>query len=261
MKEFRKSPRHYVASWEKPFIPTDAMIIGLATDCLLIEPEEFNSRYLHYEKFDKRSNADKEKWQKLTEQARDEKKQLITPEMIKTAQDTVKAIKEYAPAQPYLNMRKRHEWLRWTDKETGLPCIGQIDWDCMLDNQLCIVDLKTASDSDPDQFAKDAWSWEYFLQCGAYLEAYKTKYFQYPMFVFIVAETTDLHNVSINFVETKYMEFCREEWLGSMRAFKYCLDNNLWHEGYEFRLMGNMGYHALRKPGYGHRLFGNYDEK
>lgn len=163
MKEFRKSPRHYVASWEKPFIPSDAMIIGSATDCLLIEPEEFNTKFLPYENFAKRSNDAKGEWKVLTDKARAEKKQLITQEQIKTAQECADAVKAYPDAKPYLNMRKRHEWLRWTDKETMLPCIGQIDWDCMLDNQLCIVDLKTATDADPEEFAKVAWNWEIFF--------------------------------------------------------------------------------------------------
>jgi hypothetical protein len=38
------------------------------------------------------------------------------------------------------------------------------------------------------------------------------------------------------------------------------MDNNLWDMGYEFRLMGNAGYFALRKPGYGKPLFGSWDE-
>lgn len=257
LKDFRKSPKHYVYGLEKPKFTSDAMLIGSATDCLLIDGEEaFNQQYLPYDKFPKRSNDAKSEWQAMTDKARTERKTLISKDLIITAMECVQAIKDFPDAKPYLNMRKKHPFLRWRDRETGLPCSGVPDWDCMLDGQLCIVDLKTAPDADPDEFTKDAWKWEYFIQVGSYLEAYKHLYFQFPMFVFLVVDTSALHNVSINFVENKYIEFCRDEYKGTLQAFKYCLDNDLWHMGYEFRLMGAMQYFALRKPGYGKRLFG-----
>ena len=260
LKEFRKSPKHYVASWEKPFIESDQMLIGSATDCILIEGEdEFNRKFLPYSKFEKRSNDAKAEWEALVKKARAERKTLISTDLIVTAQECANAVRQYPEAQPYLNMRKKHLRVQWKDKETGLPCVGITDWDCMLDGQLCIVDLKTSSNADPEQFTKDAWSWEYFLQVGAYLEGYKRAYFQFPMFVFIVVETDELHNVSINFVEGKYAEFCKEEWRGTVKAFNYCLEHNLWHMGYEFRLIDTMNYFALRKPGYGKPLYGAWD--
>jgi hypothetical protein len=260
-KEFRKSPKHYVYSFEKPFIESDAMLLGSAVDCLLIDGEdEFNKLFAPYSNFAKRSNDAKAEWQTMVNKARAEKKRLISNEMILTAHQCVKAIREYPDAQPYLrNIRKKHPRINWIDRETKVPCVGIPDWDCLLDGQLCIVDLKTSSDADPEQFTKDAWKWEYFIQVGSYLAAYKHAEFQFPMFVFIVVETTEPFNVSVNFVENKYIEFCKEEWQGTLRAFKYCLDNDLWNAGYEFRLMGTASYFALRKPGYGKALFGSWD--
>jgi hypothetical protein len=260
LKEFRKSPKHYVNSFEKPFIQTDAMLIGSATDCLLIEgEEEFNRQYLPYDNFPKRSNDAKAEWAAMLAKARAEHKTLIGKDLLTIAYECANAVRNYPDAKPFLNMRKKHLKLNWKDRETGLPCTGITDWDCMLDNQLFIVDLKCPTSADPEDFTKDAWNWEYFIQVGSYLEGYKNQFFQFPNFVFICVETTELHNVSINFVEGKYMEFCREEYLGTLRAFKYCLDNNLWDMGYEFRLMNTMSYFALRKPGYGKRLYGNQE--
>ena len=260
LKEFRKSPRHYVASFEKPFIESDQMLIGSVTDCLLIEGEEaFNLQYQPYSSFPKRSNDAKAEWAQMVDNARTEKKRLVSNEIIVTAKECVQAIRDYPDAQQYLNMRKRHQRIRWTDRETKLPCVGVTDWDCLIDEQLVIVDLKTAASADPEDFTRDAWKWEYFLQVGAYLEGYKHAYFQFPMFVFIVVETTELHNVSINFVEAKYAEFCREEWKGTLRAFRKCLDNDMWDSGYEYRLMDTGNYFALRKPGYGKPRYGFFD--
>jgi hypothetical protein len=262
LKEFRKSPRHYVHSFEKPFIETDAMILGRAVDCILIDGEdEFNKTFLPYTNFAKRSNDAKAEWEAMLNRARAEHKTMITTELLATAHECVNALRNYPEARPYLNMRRRHPRLFWTDRETKLPCTAAIDWDCQLDRQMCVVDLKVTKDADPEEFSKSVWSWEYYIQVGSYLEAYKNTAFQFPMFVFIAVETDDLHNVSINFVENKYAEFCREEYLGTLRAFRYCLDNNLWHMGYEFRLMDTMSYFPVRKPGWGKPLFGSWDQK
>ncbi|MCJ7447950.1 MAG: PD-(D/E)XK nuclease-like domain-containing protein [Bacteroidales bacterium] len=260
LKKFRKSPRHYILSLDKKGKDTDAKIIGSATDCLLIDNEdEFNKLFLPYTNFEKRTKEAKEEWSNLINRANIEKKKLITNDQIKLAQECVDAIKNYPDAQKYLKFRKRHPKMIWIDQETKLPCIAIPDWDCLLDNQLCVVSLKTADDSDPIEFTKDAWNYEYFVQIGAELAGYKHLEFQFPMYVYIVVETSELHNVSINFVENKYLEFSKEEYHGTLRAFKYCLDNNLWHMGYEFRLMDTAGYFALRKPGYGKPLFGSWD--
>ena len=260
IKEFRKSPKHYIASFDKPFSDSPQFLLGSAVDILLIDGEEaFNKEFLPYTDFPKRSNDAKAEWELMIDKARGEGKTLITNDIVVNAQECVKAIRDYPDAQPYLDMRKKHPRLYWTNKETGVPCITIPDWDCLLDGQLCIVDLKVMADADPDEFTRAAWKWEYFMQVGAELDAYKSKFFQFPMFVFLVVESGELHNVSVNFVEGKYIEFCKAEWQGTLTAFRYCLDKNLWHMGYEFRLMEIMSYFALRKPGYGKALFSAWD--
>ena len=260
LKEFRKSPKHYIYALTKPFFQTDPMLIGSATDCLLIDGEdEFNKQYIPYDKFAKKSNDAKAEWEVMVNKARAEHKTLISKDLLAIAHECANAVRNYSEAQPYLNMNRKHPKLNWTDRETGLPCVGHPDWDCLIDDNLFIVDLKAPANADPEEVTKSVWNFDYFIQAGAYLEAYKNVFFQFPNFVFLAVETSELHNVSINFVENKYAEFCREEWKGTLRAFKYCMDNNLWHMGYEFRNMGTSDYFALRKPGYGRPLYGSWD--
>ncbi len=257
LKEFRRSPKHYILSFEKVKVTSEAQLIGSVTDCLLIEGEEsFNKTFMVYTPFDKRSNAAKAEWEALLAKARDTNKTLVDKVTVETAQKCVTSIRECEPAQPFLNMRRRHTKLTWRDKATGLPCIGYTDWDCIVNDQLFIVDLKTSQSADPDDFTRAVWTFQYFMQVGSYLEGYKNMYFQFPYFLFLTVETTEPYNVSLNFVEGKYAEFCREEFLGTLKAFKQCLDKNLWHQGYEFRLMELAPYFPLRKPGYGKKMYG-----
>lgn len=260
LKHFRTSPKDYVYSFQKKK-ETDAMYLGDIVDSLLIHGEDdFNLRYQPYSNFEKRTKEAKQLWADMQEKAKAEKKRLVTTEMVEQAQDCVRAIKEYPDAKPFLNMRRRHPFLNWRDRETKLPCVAAIDWDCMLDNNLFIVDLKVTKDSDPDDMGRFIVNGGVYMQVGSYLEAYKNTAFQFPTFVFIAINPDDLHNISINIVDNKYAEFCREEFLGTLKAFRYCLDNDLWHMGYEFRLFGTREYFSLSKPGWLKPLFGAWSE-
>ncbi len=257
LKEFRRSPKHYMLSFEKVKVTSEPQIIGSAVDVLLISGEdEFDKNFMIYSSFEKRTKEAKAEWAALLEKARSLNKTLIDKESVEIAQKCVTSIRENEPAQPFLNMRRRHQKLLWKDKYTGLPCVGYTDWDCIVNDQLFIVDLKTSNSADPEDFTKAVWKYQYYIQVGSYLEGYKNMFYQFPYFLFLTVETVEPYNVSLNFVEGKYAEFCREEFLGTLKAFKQCLDKNLWHQGYEFRLLELAPYFPLRKPGYGSKMYG-----
>jgi len=56
-------------------------------------------------------------------------------------------------------------------------------------------------------------------------------------------------------------KYCRDEFLGSLKAFRYCMDNDLFSQGYEFRLMKLMNYFSLTKPGYAKSRYGEFNDE
>lgn len=67
LKEFAKSPRHYLDYILKPKTPpTDAMKMGSMIHCMLLTPELFNDEFAIAPEINKRTNAGKEEWAQFT---------------------------------------------------------------------------------------------------------------------------------------------------------------------------------------------------
>ena len=77
--------------------------------------------------------------------------------------------------------------------------------------------------------------------------------------MFLVVETVEPFNVSVNFVDNREAALGKSEWKGVLKAFKYCLDNEQFDMGYDFRLFGNKDYHTLEMPKYVKNRFAEYD--
>lgn len=252
LKAFRKSPRHYLMYLNKTFVQSDAMKLGSLIDCLALEPESFKKRYLVINsKPNMRSNAGKEEWEMFASEAMLNKQSIITQEDLDTAQRSVESLYSYKVSRELLEAKKNVQGeIRWTDKKTGLPILGRIDFESEAWGNKFIVDLKSARDADPDVFNRQAYDFDYHFQAGGYLEGYHKKRFQFPSFIFLAVETSEPFNVSVNFCEQKYTEQGKVEFRGTLMAFRYCMDHNLFDSGYEFRLMGLGEYFPMRLPSY-----------
>lgn len=251
LKEFRKSPRHFIKYLTEPYERTEAMILGSVVDCLTLEPEKFDKRFLVWEKFDRRSNDAKQKYSELLTSAQENKQTLVTMETVEQAKRCVSALMDNEQSRILIEGRRKVQVrLKWTDRDSRLPMIGYVDFDTEAWGQGFIVDLKTATSADPDEFNRAAGKLDYQLQTGTYLSGYPRCFFKFPLMVFLVVETDDPFNVSVMFCDPKYTEASMNEFHGTLNAFRYCLDNQLFHQGYEFRLMGTQNYHLMNLPKY-----------
>lgn len=261
LKSFRKSPKHYLEYLNGVYVPSDAQKLGSLVDVLLLSPELFPKLYMVVEsKPEQRSNAGKEQWRMILEQASANKKMICFQSDYEIAKRCVQSVYDYEISRVLIENRKKvQSELRWIDKETGLPVIGKIDCESRAWGSDFIIDLKTAADGDPDVFNRKAYDYDYHLQTGVYLEGYHKVKYQFPNFIFLVVETSEPFNVSVNFCENKFVEQAKSEFRGTLMAFKYCLDKQLFDTGYEFRLFGTRPYFSMRLPGYYKPRFEGYE--
>ncbi|MFA5298324.1 MAG: PD-(D/E)XK nuclease-like domain-containing protein, partial [Lutibacter sp.] len=260
LKAFRKSPKHYIQYLTEKRAPTDAMLIGSIVDCLALTPELFDKKFRVYAKPNMRTNAGKSEFAKLLQSAGELKQMLIDNEQLLTAQKTVAALYSHPEAKMLLEAKKKAQIkLSWTDRINSLPIVGYVDFETYLWGEKFIVDLKTTKDADPDIFVKDYIKFDYLLQTGTYLCGYHKTRFSFPYMIYLAVETDEPFNVSVNFIESKEMEKAEAEFNGTLKAFRYCMDNALFGQGYEFRLFGTKEYFALRLPGYWKPTFGNFN--
>ena len=69
LKAFAKSPNHYLQYVAGEAPRTDAMIAGSALHCFVLEPHEFDARYIVAPKVDRRTKEGKEIFEAFSQQA------------------------------------------------------------------------------------------------------------------------------------------------------------------------------------------------
>lgn len=254
--KFRQSPKHYVEYIESPRVEKDAYIIGNLVECLLndlaLKTKTYEKTFQVFTKATGTGSVAKN--QESYELATKNKLTLITAEVLQNAKYAVESIMSVDMSKQLVdNIKKNQIHLKWRDKKTNLPIHGFVDYESNVWGEKFAWDLKTTGTSagtsaDPDEIARQVLKWEYHIQTGCYLTGYHKMKFQFPYFMFLFVEVKPPYNVSTMFCESKFVEQAKLEFDGTLTAFRYCLDNNLFHQGYEFRLAEAMNYFALRMP-------------
>lgn len=255
LKEFRKSPMHYIARLTKPFVQTPAMLLGSVVDMLALTPEKFEDKMAVSPKFDKRTKQGKADFEAF--EIQHQGKLILNEETHEIAKAIVNAMKSHPVASLLLENKIRAQIrMEWKDTATKLPLIGYADLETQIDGEIFLVDLKTTRSADPNKFEKDFYNLEYYLQAAMYLDAYHKAKFRFPKFLILAVESTEPYGVSVHMVDNAAIDFGKDEFYGTMVAFKYAMDNNLFHQSYEFRLFDTIKYHTLGLPGYKKKIFG-----
>lgn len=257
LKQFQKSPQHYIEYILKKRTATDAMYLGNLFDCILLTPERFEETYHVYKKIDGRTKAGKE--QKLEIQdIWDSGKVCVSEDMYYTAKKMVTSVLMDDDAMYYIDKFKyTQSKIEWTHKPTGLKSIGYYDGESdKEDKDYFIADIKSAADASEWKFIKQAHDLGYHIQAGGYTMGAKIKYFKFPDFVNIVVESSAPYGVNVLRATKEYLELAQNEYEQSLVAFKYCLDNNLWHKSYSFIRFDSLRYAQLTLPSYFKPKFG-----
>ena len=254
LKQFRKSPKHYIQYITEPRKPPSPdMIMGNAFELRLYafsskNDEMYRDGIYIYTKPNLRSNAGKEEWEQI--KVAGEGKIMITEEQAAIVESMIVAMQDYPEMVSYVeSFTKTQTKLLWTDRKTRIPFIGYVDAEGNAFDDDWIFDIKVTKDADPNDFQRAAFNWDYHIQMASYAEGYHRTQFRFPNFAFLCFDPNPPYNCAPIMIESNVMEESREEWRRSVDAFKFCMDEELFHQGYEFRLQ-TMPYFSLRKLGY-----------
>lgn len=257
LKAFQKSPQHFVEYRLTKSEPTPALLFGSLVDILILTPDEYDRKYSIMPPDLKKPtsaqvNAAKpspatliqiEKYNAWTEENKG--KTWISQGDYDLASFLAKKTNDNEKAKELLSRVVRtQDKVSWTHKETGLPLVGYKDFT----GDTFIGDLKTSNDGSPDGFQSAAFKFGYHIQTGTYLDAEKTLSGKFPDFFFLVVETVAPYNISVYKASSDFIKLGKQQFEDLMMQVKYCMDNNLWHQGYEFH--SAVGYHQLDLPGW-----------
>ncbi|RAW91981.1 MULTISPECIES: PD-(D/E)XK nuclease-like domain-containing protein [unclassified Photorhabdus] len=168
----------------------DALNMGTALHCLLLEPDEFNNRFIEAPKFNRRTNAGKEEEKEFINECEKTGKIVMDYEQhrkLKIMRDSVMAhpgARLLLEADGYCESS-----IYWNDAETEELC--RIRPDKLILDKDIILDVKKVSDID--RFPTHIEEFRYHVQDAMYSEGYR----QYtngtiPTFCFLaVSESID----------------------------------------------------------------------
>ncbi len=231
LKHFYKSPLDFLKYINKDFSWTDPMILGSLTDCLLLEPEKFEEKFINIPNIDRRTKAGKEAWAELQKNIGD--KIPVKKDLLDKANFMKEALEQNPMSKMLLNntteVQKHIEF-----KYKGLTIRGILDGFGEFDGKPFIFDLKTTSESDPKSWYRSIIKYMYHLQAAISQAGIFNEGFIMPDFYHIIVETAAPYKVSV-------VKFCPETLKAGKKIlkkivsdFNYCIDNDLWSEGYEF---------------------------
>lgn len=160
--------------------PSNAMVMGSATHCAVLEPDTFATRY-HRGPDDRRGL----KWKEAIDEYGD---RLLTS----ADYDKAIAIRDAINSEPdikrllsTLDMTEASGF--WTDPETGLACRCRPDG--YASKMGLLVDLKTTRDARVHGFKRSVAEYGYHAQEAFYTDGWRACGFDVEAFVFIAVET------------------------------------------------------------------------
>ena len=212
----RKSPAHYKYFLDNPPEDTAAFRFGRAVHAAILTPTAYKRDFaIIPEGIDRRTKAGKEEYQAFLEAAAG--KEIISAEDAQTVRGIVRAFRKNRDAVELLKGTKREKALFWTD-DNGILCKCRID----AYKAGTMIDLKTATDAETDNFSREALRYGYDVQAAHYMDAYRHKESAVPPeWYFIVIEKAEPYTINIlkadiGFLDYGYMR--RQELIEKLKA-------------------------------------------
>lgn len=238
-KNFLISPWHFYEYYFGEKKESTSFDIGNAFELMLLEPDTVDEKIVISPEFNRRKKDEK--------LAEEEFKQLHKGKLVVRESELITSLDMYERAikDPEINdwleqAEGIQETLFYTDKGSGLRCVSKIDFRTSLEaNPFKIVDVKTsANPATPDKWQKAIFSFDYWLQVGSYCHAYRSKYFVYPDFYWMVFETKPPYAFNIIKADSNMIEEGVRIWKNVLLGINFCIENNHWEKNHKFwRLM------------------------
>lgn len=236
IKQFIRSPQHYVQYLTQEKKQTDAMLLGSVVHNLILQPQTFDDKYVVEPEFNKRTNQGKEDYQKFLDRVAEKRLQAIPPNVFVKAKELVT---QFMNSQNYkyvadTNIREQ----RFDKEQDGLPICGYID---AMSNEYNI-ELKTVSSADVGDIQRDFYNLKYHLQAAIYNWVNDKKV------MYVVIETSFPYLSKVFVASDSYIEYGRTLFNKAISDFSFCLDMGLFDSGYEF--YGGAEPQVLDLPGW-----------
>lgn len=236
VRQFLKSPAHFLHyTRTKGEPPTPQMVLGSAAHCAVLEPREFNLRYVAAPDIDRRTKAGKDAWAMFQEA--NQEKEILTAAQYSTAyaiRDTLLAMPEYRSLIYDAEIEGVEVSAFWTDEATGIKLKGRAD---MLRSDGVCIDLKTTVDASPHGYPNAIARYGSHIQAGMYCEA-----FGCDRFIFVAVENKPPFAAGIYTLDEASLELGKQQYHAAVAGIARCEREGVWPHGYGEQEIGLPGW-------------------
>lgn len=212
---------------------TAALDKGTALHCLLLEPDEYDRRFIIAPEFNRRTREGKEEEKAFLESCEQSGKIIISHDDNRKLQLMRESVMAHPGARKLLEVDGRSEAsVYWNDEETGELC--RIRPDRFLMNTPFIVDVKKVADMS--RFARHIEEFRYHVQAAMYCEGWRAHTGEVPRFVFLaVSESIECGRYPVRtfVLDSESMEEGFRLFRRDLETWHRCNESGEWGWGFE----------------------------
>lgn len=221
LKEFTKSPRHYLDYLNRKKETTAPMLFGSMIHCLLLEPAKFNEQFAVMGTIDRRTTAGKEAYAKFVEESTG--KEVVMENDYNDAKALADNVLSNPSLKQYIDNCHKFEH-EFRAEMWELPMRGFFDGIA----EDYILEVKTTQDATPETLMRDFYNRQYHMQAGLY-NLVSNKPIKY-----LIIETKSPYDSYVADATESYIKKGQEVLSTGLVEFNRCMKENAWHKGYEF---------------------------
>jgi len=231
LKPFTKSAAHVRQAMIEPRVETDAQALGQATHTAILEPSDYEARFITAPFENRRRlKRDEAEWQAFDEAARG--KTVLRPSedaMVTALSVSARDHHRHPLAASLLATPGLTEASAlWIDPATELRCKGRMDKIVPRGKRTLVVDVKTTVDASPRAFSRDIAKFGYHIQAAYYIDGLYRLHPALRSFVFIVIEKSPPYCVAVYEIDDATLTLGRNLYQQYLSRFKACLDADNW---------------------------------
>ncbi|MGK3130745.1 PD-(D/E)XK nuclease-like domain-containing protein [Pantoea sp. C8B4] len=207
---------------------TAALEMGSALHCILLEPDEFDRRYVVAPSFNRRTNKGKEEEQEFLDDSSRMGMTVLDAEQGRK----LLLMRDSALAHHAAKFLLQHNGfcessIYWRDNETDELC--RIRPDKYLSDRPVIIDVKKVADMS--RFSRHIEEFRYHVQAAMYCEGFNNCFGEYPQFVFIaISESIDCgrYPVRVFELDDEDMHSGKNLFRQNLNTYHHCRLNDYW---------------------------------
>lgn len=225
--KLHESPQKFKYAEEHPEDPTPAFRLGAAFHKFTLEPETFDDEYVHMPKVDRRTKEGKAVYEALLEKAGN--RTILTYDEIETVVGMRNAVMANPTAKKLVEIGQKEQSFFWTNARTNLDLKCRPDIFVTGDGVNVIVDLKSTTSSDTQNFTNECIRLGYDVQAAMYTEGLRTVYPEDFTFMFIAVEKNPPYAVNVMEMDPDVVKYGRDRFEALLIQYQECRASGNWY--------------------------------